>query len=289
MNNITKLVIPAAGLGTRFLPITKTFAKEMLPIIDKPNLQFLLEEAKASGIKEVILIINDDKPEITAYFSHSEKLEAILLEKNKVVEYQQVFDAAELIKIKIAYQHEQLGLGHAILCAAQEIGDDDFALMLGDELVISKEPAIGQLIKCYEKYNSSIIGVQKVPHEKTVNYGIIDFKEKLDERTYDITNIVEKPKLNDAPTNYACLGRYVIKNSVMKYLANIKRGAGNEYQLTDALAKMLESEKMYAYEFVGDRYDIGSKCGYVKAIIDQALSREDMHDEIMEFLQTKTK
>ena len=187
MKKITKVVIPAAGLGTRFLPITKTLAKEMLPIIDTPNLQFLLEEAKESGIKEVILIVNDDKPEILDYFSHNEKLEKILNEKGKIKELKLISDPADLIKIKIAYQHEQLGLGHAILCAKDFIGDDDFALILGDDLVISQKPCIGQLIECYNKYNSTIIGVQKVPHNMTKKYGIIDFSAKEDELAYNIT------------------------------------------------------------------------------------------------------
>lgn len=287
MKKITKVVIPAAGLGTRFLPITKTLAKEMLPIIDTPNLQFLLEEAKESGIKEVILIVNDDKPEILDYFSHNEKLEKILNEKGKIKELKLISDPADLIKIKIAYQHEQLGLGHAILCAKDFIGDDDFALILGDDLVISQKPCIGQLIECYNKYNSTIIGVQKVPHNMTKKYGIIDFSAKEDEHTYKITKLVEKPDVELAPSDYACLGRYVIKNEILQYLSKIKRGAGNEYQLTDALDVSLKSSNMYAFEFEGKRYDIGDKAGYIKATIDFALEREDLKDIILEYIKEK--
>lgn len=287
MKKITKVVIPAAGLGTRFLPITKTLAKEMLPIIDTPNLQFLLEEAKESGIKEVILIVNDDKPEILDYFSHNEKLEKILNEKGKIKELKLISDPADLIKIKIAYQHEQLGLGHAILCAKDFIGDDDFALILGDDLVISQKPCIGQLIECYNKYNSTIIGVQKVPHNMTKKYGIIDFSAKEDEYTYKITKLVEKPDVELAPSDYACLGRYVIKNEILQYLSKIKRGAGNEYQLTDALDVSLKSSNMYAFEFEGKRYDIGDKAGYIKATIDFALEREDLKDIILEYIKEK--
>lgn len=285
---IKKVVIPAAGLGTRFLPITKSFAKEMLPIIDKPNLQYLLEECKNSGIEEAILIVSQTKDEIVDFFSHNEVLENQLRDTGKEDEYKLVYELGEFMKITFVIQEKPLGLGHAILCAKDAVDGEDFAVLLGDDLVYSKnKPAILQLIEQYEKYNASVIGVQKVPHEHVCKYGIIDIKDSPEENLFSVNTFVEKPKVEDAPSDYACVGRYVFKNSIFNELENVKRGKGGEYQLTDAMITLLNKENMLAYNFEGIRYDIGSKEGYIKAIIDYSLRRKDLKDNILNYIKQK--
>ena len=285
---IKKVVIPAAGLGTRFLPFTKSIAKEMLPIIDRPNLQYLLEEAKQSGIEEVILIVSQSKKEILDYFSHNPDLEAKLLNSNKVEEYNLVYELGEFMKITFVNQPQPLGLGHAILCTKEAVGGEDFAIILGDDLVYNdKKPAILQLIEHYEKYNASIIGVQKVKHDDTKKYGIIDIKEELDDGLFALNNFVEKPNVEDAPSDFAISGRYVFKNSIFDELEKVKPGKGGEYQLTDAMVSLLKKETIMAYSFEGIRYDIGSKEGYIKAIIDYSLRRNDLKEEIYKYMKDK--
>ena len=285
---IKKVVIPAAGLGTRFLPFTKTIAKEMLPIIDKPNLQYLLEEAKASGIEEVILIVSYTKQEIKDYFSHNVKLEAKLLNSGKENEYKLVYDLGEFIKVTFVNQAEPLGLGHAILCAKEAVNGEDFAIILGDDLVYSEsKPALAQLIEYYTKYNASIIGVQKVKHEDTKKYGIIDIKTEVEKDLFDVNTFVEKPNVEDAPSDYAISGRYIFKNSIFKELENLKPGKAGEYQLTDGMISLLKNEKVFAYNFKGTRYDIGSKEGFLKATIDYSLRRDDLKEEILKFIKEK--
>ena len=285
---IKKVVIPAAGLGTRFLPFTKTIAKEMLPIIDKPNLQYLLEEAKASGIEEVILIVSYTKQEIKDYFSHNVKLEAKLLNTGKENEYKLVYDLGEFIKVTFVNQAEPLGLGHAILCSKEAVNGEDFAIILGDDLVYSEsKPALAQLIEYYTKYNASIIGVQKVKHEDTKKYGIIDIKTEVEKDLFDVNTFIEKPNVEDAPSDYAISGRYIFKNSIFKELENLKPGKAGEYQLTDGMISLLKNEKVYAYNFKGTRYDIGSKEGFLKATIDYSLRRDDLKEEILKFIKEK--
>lgn len=285
---IKKVVIPAAGLGTRFLPFTKSIAKEMLPIIDKPNLQYLLQEAKDSGIEEVILVVSQTKKEITDYFSHNVELESKLFDSGKDEDYKLVYELGEFMKITFVYQPEPLGLGHAILCAKEAVNGEDFAIILGDDLVYSEKiPAILQLIQIYEKYNASVIGVQIIPHENTNRYGIIDIKDKKDTDLFEVLNFVEKPNVEDAPSNYAISGRYVFKNSIFDELETLKPGKGGEYQLTDAMISLLKKEVVYAYNFEGIRYDIGSKEGYIKAIIDYSLRRKDLKDNIYEYIKEK--
>ena len=285
---IKKVVIPAAGLGTRFLPFTKSIAKEMLPIIDRPNLQYLLQEAKDSGIEEVILVVSQTKKEITDYFSHNVELESKLFESGKDEDYKLVYELGEFMKITFVYQPEPLGLGHAILCAKEAVNGEDFAIILGDDLVYSEKiPAILQLIQIYEKYNASVIGVQIIPHENTNRYGIIDIKDKKDTDLFEVLNFVEKPNVEDAPSNYAISGRYVFKNSIFDELETLKPGKGGEYQLTDAMISLLKKEVVFAYNFEGIRYDIGSKEGYIKAIIDYSLRRKDLKDNIYEYIKEK--
>lgn len=285
---IKKVVIPAAGLGTRFLPFTKSIAKEMLPIIDRPNLQYLLQEAKDSGIEEVILVVSQTKKEITDYFSHNVELESKLFDSGKDEDYKLVYELGEFMKITFVYQPEPLGLGHAILCAKEAVNGEDFAIILGDDLVYSEKiPAILQLIQIYEKYNASVIGVQIIPHENTNRYGIIDIKDKKDNELFEVLNFVEKPNVEDAPSNYAISGRYVFKNSIFDELETLKPGKGGEYQLTDAMISLLKKEVVFAYNFEGIRYDIGSKEGYIKAIIDYSLRRKDLKDNIYEYIKEK--
>ena len=285
---IKKVVIPAAGLGTRFLPITKSFAKEMLPIIDRPNLQYLLEESKEAGIEEVILIVSQTKQEIIDFFSHNAELEAKLLETNKIEEYKLVYELGEFMKITFVIQEQPLGLGHAILCTKDAVGGEDFAVILGDDLVYNEgKGAIHQLIDKYNELNASIIGVQEVPHDTTNKYGIIDIENRLDNHLFSLKTFVEKPRVEDAPSNFAMVGRYVFKNSIFNELETIKKGNGGEYQLTDAMVSLLKKETMYAYDFEGIRYDIGSKEGYIKAIIDYSLRRDDLKDKILEYLKEK--
>lgn len=286
---IHKVVIPAAGLGTRFLPMTKSIAKEMLPIIDRPNLQYLLEEAKSSGIDEAILIVSNEKKEILDYFSHNKYLEDTLIELKKEKEYELVYSLGEFMKITFVIQEKPLGLGHAILQAKEKVNGEDFAVILGDDLVYNDgDSAIKQLINQYNIYHKSIIGVQKVEHKNVSKYGIID-PLSINDRLIKIKSFVEKPQLEEAPSDFAMVGRYVFTNKIFFELENIKPGKNGEYQLTDAMLNLLAKEEMYAYDFLGTRYDIGSKEGYVKAIIDYSLRREDLKENILEYIKEKTK
>ena len=288
MNKITKAVIPCAGLGTRFLPVTKSCGKEMLPIIDKPTLQYIVEECVNSGIKELIVIINDVKPEIKNYFSRNISLEQKLIEQGKLEEAELIKKIGEMIKITFVIQKEPIGLGNAVYCCKEAINGEDFALLLGDDLVYApKKPAISQLIDTYEKYGCSIMGVQKVAHEETKKYGIIDFDEEIESNVFNIKKFVEKPKVEEAPSDYAILGRYILSNKIFDYIEKVEKDDKGEYQLTAALEGMLKSEKIYAKVFDGDRYDIGDKFGLVKAVIDFSLRRDDLKDKVKAFLKEK--
>lgn len=290
MGKIRKVVIPCAGLGTRFLPVTKTYAKEMLPIIDEPNLQFIVEECVESGIEEIIVIVSDAKPEIKEYFSRNLNLEKRLRKVGKHEEAELIKSIGEMITITYVNQPKPLGLGHAVLCAKEAINGEDFALILGDDLVYNPEdPAIGQLIREYEKFNASIMGVQKVQHQETKKYGIIDIKNKISDSLFEINKFVEKPKVEDAPSDYAILGRYIIKNSIFEELEHGEKDGKGEYQLTSALESLLKKEKIYAYTFEGIRYDIGDKFGYVKAIIDFSLRRDDLKEKVSEYIKNLNK
>lgn len=286
---IHKVVIPAAGLGTRFLPMTKSIAKEMLPIVDKPNLQYLLEEAKSSGIDEAILIVSNEKKEILDYFSHNKHLEDTLLELKKENEYELVYSLGELMKITFVIQEKPLGLGHAILQAKKAINGEDFAIILGDDLVYNEgDSAIKQLINQYNKLHKSVIGVQKVEHKNVSKYGIVD-PLTVNGRLINVKTFVEKPSIEEAPSDFAMVGRYVFTNKLFDELENIKPGKNGEYQLTDAMINLLTKEEVYAYDFEGIRYDIGSKEGYVKAIIDYSLRRDDLKESIKQYLIEKVK
>lgn len=281
MKPIRKAVIPAAGLGTRFLPATKGIAKEMLPIIDKPTLLYQVEEAVASGCDEIILIISEDKQSIINFFKRDEAYENYLKDKNHADFAEIIKKIATLAKISYVYQNEQKGLGHAILCAKEAVGDEPFLVILGDDLIVNESgpTASTQLIDAYKETGTSILGVQEVALNDTKKYGIID-PVKVDGRLILMKGMVEKPKDNP-PSCYAALGRYVLTPDVFALLENQTPGAGGEIQLTDSLQRL---NKIYAYDFVGRRYDIGDKFGYVQAVIDFSLKRDDLREKVKNYL-----
>lgn len=266
--SIKKCIITAAGLGTRFLPFTKSIAKEMLPIIDRPNIEYLIREAKNSGIEEVIIIVSKSKPEIEDYFKRNIELENILISDGKLKEANEIKEIAELVKIKFVLQEKPIGLANALYVAKQEINGEDFALILGDDLIYSDGvPALKQLIDAYEKYDSNIIGVQKVDHDKVNKYGIVAPKSDIKGSVFELSDLVEKPKIEDAPSDYAIIGRYIIKNSLFNYIEKLKPGKNNEYQLTDAFKMSLnDNNSICACVIDGERFDIGDKKGFVEAI-----------------------
>ena len=285
---ITKAVIPAAGFGTRFLPATKAVAKEMIPIVDTPTIEYIVREAMEAGINEFLIIINEYKESIKEHFGHNIPLETFLRDKNNIEALKIVLDLPSKIKVDFVIQKEQKGLGHAILCAKEFCGGDDFAVLLGDDIVVNKEyPAIKQLCDFYEKVNCSIVGVQEVPNEDTKLYGIVNPKREFTEKYCEITSMIEKPNPKDSPSNYAVLGRYVLTNRIFDKLETQEPGKGGEIQLTDAIERLIRDEKVYAYDFEGIRYDVGSKVGFVKATIDFALDIDDLKEEIIDFIKNK--
>lgn len=286
MNKIKKVIIPAAGLGTRFLPATKSLPKEMFPIIDTPTLQYIVEEAHASGIEEVGIVVSVEKPSIKKHFEIDETLENHLIATNKLEEAKLIREIASLTKITFIIQDQPKGLGHAILCARDFINGEDFAIMLGDDLIVNRngKPVLKQLIEAYEKTGCSVLGVQQVPYEDVKKYGVVDPKI-IDGNLIKIKGMVEKPQVEDAPSNYAVLGRYVLTNKVFDYLAKIVTDGKKEIQLTTGIEDLLNAEDVYAYCFEGIRYDIGDKFGYIKATIDFALNRDDLKDKVMEYIK----
>lgn len=286
MNRIKKVIIPAAGLGTRFLPATKSTPKEMFPIIDMPTLQYIVQEAADSGIEEVGIIVSREKPSIAEHFTVDLDLEERLLKANKIEEVNMLRNIASLVKISFINQPEPKGLGHAVLCAKEFVGEEDFAIMLGDDLIVNRngKPVLQQMIDAYDEKKASILGVQEVERKDTCKYGILK-PISIKERLLEIESVVEKPRVEEAPSNYAVLGRYVLSNKIFDILEHQQPGKGGEIQLTDALDTLINQEKVYGYNFEGDRYDIGDKFGYIKAIIDFALEREDLSKQVKEYLK----
>ena len=288
---IRKAVIPAAGLGTRFLPVTKSMPKEMLPIIDKPIIQFAVEEAIASGIEDIIIITGRGKRAIEDFFDTSPELESHLLQNEKYELLREVKDISSLVDIHYIRQKEPKGLGDAVLKAEKHIGDEPFAVLLGDDIIKGDAPCIKQLMDVYQKYESSaVIAVEEVKNKNVSKYGIIKIKGKeidLDKSVYRIEDIIEKPSLEEAPSNIGTVGRYVLTPEIFPCIKETPLGKGNEIQLTDAIKILIKKKKkdVYAYKFKGKRYDAGDKQGYVKAIIDSALEREDLKDEVMRYLE----
>ena len=286
MKKIRKAIIPAAGLGTRFLPATKAMPKEMLPIVDKPTIQYIVEEAVASGIEDIIIVTGKGKRSIEDHFDSANDLEWNLEAKGKDDLLNKVRFASNLADIHYIRQKEPKGLGHAVWCARNFIGDEPFAVLLGDDIVQSDVPCLKQLINQFEETQSSIIGVQQVPEEETDRYGIVDPGEKAGRR-YQVKNFVEKPEKGTAPSNLAILGRYILTPEIFMFLENQKTGAGGEIQLTDAIQQLNQIQRVFAYDFEGDRYDVGEKLGFVKTTIDFALQNEEIKDEVYKFLHDR--
>ncbi|KIL49826.1 UTP--glucose-1-phosphate uridylyltransferase GalU [Jeotgalibacillus soli] len=287
---VRKAIIPAAGLGTRFLPATKAQPKEMLPIVDKPTIQYIVEEAVASGIEDIIIVSGRGKRAIEDHFDKSYELEETLEKKEKYAILEEIKQISNLANIHYIRQKEPMGLGHAIACASSFIGDEPFAVLLGDDIVQSKTPCLKQLINVYERYNSSVVGVQPVPDDAVSKYGIIAPKgQEIEDGVIHIENLVEKPNVDQAPSNLAILGRYVLRPEIFSILATLEPGAGGEIQLTDALVKLNKQQVILAKEFEGTRYDIGDKLGFVQATVDFALQRDDLRSDLLAYLENIVK
>jgi UTP--glucose-1-phosphate uridylyltransferase len=283
MQKVRKAIIPAAGLGTRFLPATKAMPKEMLPIIDKPTIQYIVEEAVASGIEDIIIVTGKGKRAIEDHFDHAFELEQNLLEKEKYALLEEVQRASDMVDIHYIRQKEPKGLGHAIWCARKFIGDEPFAVLLGDDVVQGEKPCLKQMVDLYNRYASSIIGIQPVSDNEISRYGIIS-GDLLEERFYKVEHLVEKPSKEEAPSNLAIIGRYILTPRIFDILGEHKPGAGGEIQLTDAIARLNKIEPVYGFHFDGKRYDVGEKMGFIKTTIEFALQREDLRDELLEYM-----
>ncbi|WP_203332289.1 UTP--glucose-1-phosphate uridylyltransferase GalU [Planococcus beigongshangi] len=282
---IKKAIIPAAGLGTRFLPATKAMPKEMLPIVDKPTIQYIVEEAIASGIEDIIIVTGKGKRAIEDHFDHAFELEETLLRKGKTDMLDSVLQTSS-VEIHYIRQKQPLGLGHAIWSARKFIGDEPFAVLLGDDIVVNDEPCLAQLMKQHEITGNSIIGVQQVSHEDTDRYGIID-PVTVDGKLIKVNKFVEKPPVGTAPSNYAIMGRYILNPEIFDLLGEHQIGAGGEIQLTDAIQKLNELQSVYAYEFDGQRFDVGEKFGFIETTIEFALKRPELRDKLLELFKEK--
>ncbi len=282
---IRKAIIPIAGKGTRFLPATKEIAKEIIPIINVPMIHYIVKEAVDAGIEQVIFVTASGKFAVEDYFDRNQELEAFLERNNKMKELELIRKIGSMVDVTSVRQKEQLGLGHAVLCAKSMIGDEPFAVLLGDDIVINDNPAIKQLMDLSLQNNgASVIGVMEVPNDQTSKYGIVK-GDIVDERTLRMTGMVEKPRPEDAPTNLATPGRYVLSPEIFEILEKIPRGAGNEYQLTDAISVLCQKRDVFAYKFEGERFDTGSLPGYLDATIDFALKDPAIRDTFVASLK----
>lgn len=279
-----KAVIPAAGLGTRFLPATKAQPKEMLPVVDKPAIQYVVEEAANSGYKEILIITGRGKRAIEDHFDKNIELEEYLQKKNRkeaLEEMKRIWEMAEIFYVR---QKEPLGLGHAVLCSKKYIGNEPFGVLLGDDIIISDVPCIQQLTDVFSEFNSSVLAVERVPKEKMSLYAMVMGK-KIRHGLYKIENIVEKPPVEDVVSDMGTLGRYVFTPTIFNHLEDTKPGYGGEIQLTDAIKSLLSEEDVYALQFEGRRYDVGDKMGWLKATIELAAARDEYKDELYAFLK----
>ena len=284
-NKIRKAIIPAAGLGTRFLPATKAQPKEMLPIVDKPTLQYIIEECVASGIEEILIITGRNKKSIEDHFDRSVELEMELERSGKQEMLEMVREISDMVNIHFIRQKEPRGLGHAILCAKTFVGNEPFAVLLGDDVVYNDEkPCLKQLIDCYGEYKTSVLGVQTVDPNDVNKYGIVGGIH-IEDRVYKVKNLVEKPAVEEAPSNVAILGRYIITPRIFEILEETKPGKGGEIQLTDALLQLAKEEAMYAYDFEGRRYDVGDKLGFLQATVEYALRKTELREGFIEYLK----
>ena len=283
---IRKAIIPAAGLGTRFLPATKAQPKEMLPIVDKPTLQYIIEEAIESGIEEILIITGRNKKSIEDHFDRSVELELELEHKGKVEMLEMVKSISNMVDIHFIRQKEPKGLGHAIYCAKSFVGNEPFAVMLGDDIVYNEgKPCLRQLMDCYDEYKTSVLGVQTVPDGDVDKYGIVDGL-KIEGNVTKVKGLVEKPSVDEAPSNMAILGRYIITPNIFEILERTKPGKGGEIQLTDALLELMSEEAIYAYNFEGRRYDVGDKLGFLEATVEYALRKPELKDAFIEYLKS---
>jgi len=290
MKKIRKAIIPAAGMGTRFLPATKAMAKEMLPILDKPTIQYIVEEAVASGIEDIIIVTGKGKRAIEDHFDHAFELEANLEKAGKFELLAKVNQSTNLVDIHYIRQKEPRGLGHAVWAARKFIGNEPFAVLLGDDIVDNPDgtPGLRQLMDQYERTHSSVIGVQTVDKDEAHRYGIID-PLKQDGRRYQVKEFVEKPDPGTAPSNLAIMGRYILTPEIFRFLDLQEVGAGGEVQLTDAITKLNEIQRVFAYDFEGTRYDVGEKLGFITTTIDYALRDDSLKGALMEFMEEKVK
>ncbi|MCP3773468.1 UTP--glucose-1-phosphate uridylyltransferase GalU [Paenibacillus sp. MZ04-78.2] len=284
MRKVRKAIIPAAGLGTRFLPATKAMPKEMLPIVDKPTIQYIVEEAVQSGITDIIIVTGKGKRAIEDHFDNAFELEHSLLEKGKLELLQKVQHPSRIVDIHYIRQKEAKGLGHAVWCARKFIGDEPFAVLLGDDIVHGETPCLKQMIQYYEKTESSVIGVQPVSQEETSRYGIIDPIDKQG-RLYKVRQFVEKPPRGKAPSNLAIMGRYILTPEIFNILEAQEAGSGGEIQLTDAIQKLNELQQVFAYHFEGVRYDVGEKLGFILTSLDFALMNQELRSPLLHALQ----
>jgi UTP--glucose-1-phosphate uridylyltransferase len=288
MMKVKKAVIPAAGWGTRLLPATKAQPKEMLPIVDKPTIQYIVEEAVEAGIEEILLITSKGKQNIEDHFDKSAELEAALREKGKLDLLEEVKDISDMITIHSVRQKEQNGLGHAVHCAKTFVGDDPFAVLLGDDIIRSDKPVIKQMMEVYEEKESPILGCKTVDDSDVSKYGIVDYGSR-DGNVYTVEGMVEKPSIEEAPSNLAILGRYIITPDIFPILENTPPGKGGEIQLTDALQTLLEQRTVYGYDFDGKRYDVGNKKGFLETTVEFALAREDLGPDFKAYLKELVK
>ncbi|KAB2332592.1 UTP--glucose-1-phosphate uridylyltransferase GalU [Cytobacillus gottheilii] len=282
---VRKAIIPAAGLGTRFLPATKAMPKEMLPIVDKPTIQYIVEEAIEAGIEDIIIVTGKGKRAIEDHFDNSFELEQNLIEKGKLELLNEVQKSSK-VDIHYIRQKEPKGLGHAVWCARKFIGDEPFAVLLGDDIVQAETPCLKQLMNEYDQTFSSVIGVQTVPENETHRYGIID-PASQNGRRYQVNQFVEKPKQGTAPSNLAIMGRYVLTPEIFMFLDKQEKGAGGEIQLTDAIQQLNEIQRVFAYDFEGTRYDVGEKFGFIKTTLEFALQNEEIKDDLVKYMETK--
>ncbi len=287
VRKIRKAMIPAAGFGTRFLPATKAQPKEMLPLINKPTIQYIVEEAVASGMEDILIVTGRHKRAIEDHFDHNTELEHLLKQKGKWAQYEEVLGIAEMANIHFIRQKQQRGLGHAILCARSFVGNEPFAVLLGDDIIVNpSEPALQQMIDYFYEYGKSVVGVQPVLPEEVSKYGVIAGKE-IGNQFYELEDLIEKPDSNKAPSNLAIVGRYIISPEIFDILENTEPGYDGEIQLTDALRVLCHSQGMYGRIINGERHDIGDKWGYIKATLSFAIQSEDLRDHLLKFLLEK--
>ncbi|HEY5974288.1 MAG TPA: UTP--glucose-1-phosphate uridylyltransferase GalU [Geobacteraceae bacterium] len=283
---VKKAVFPVAGLGTRFLPATKSSPKEMLPLIDKPLVHYVVEEAVAAGIEQILFVTGRGKRALEDYFDIAFELEALLYDKGKDAELSQIREIAEMVNIFYVRQKQAMGLGHAILCAKDFVGNEPFAVLLGDDIIDAPTPCLGQLLEVFHKYRGPVLALEQVPMENISSYGCVK-ANKIGDRVFEVTDLVEKPKREEAPSDLAIIGRYVLTPEIFPILEQQEPGKGGEIQLTDAILKLSKEEAIYGCQFEGIRHDCGDKLGFLKATVDLALKREEFHGEFEKYLRQR--